>query len=64
MENLEVQSVIFKYTDKSGSFENLPKRGTVVDTPLGKMSVVQAEPMVRFTDGGRSPFEVHLKCRP
>jgi hypothetical protein len=63
--NAEIHVVTLKYTNSSGSFGNLPKSGLIVDHAIfGKLRVIRSDPMTKFTDGGASPFEAHVKCIP
>lgn len=59
---LEFHQIVLKYVDSSGTFNNLPKRGSILDTEWGILEVLKAEPMSRYLDGGKKPFEVHLTC--
>lgn len=51
---LELQELIFSYQDDSGSFSNMPKRGQRMESPLGRIEVIESIPMSKYTDGGAS----------
>lgn len=63
MKNLQLEYLIFSYTDDSGSINNVPRRGDEIETPLGKVSIVRFDILTRYADGGASPFTVELKTR-
>ena len=58
----QLHRIILSYTDSSGSFNNLPKVGSAINTEWGKLTIRKVEPMTRYTDGGATPFEVQLTC--
>jgi len=62
-EDITIENVTLAYRDSSGSFDNLPKPGTYIESEkLGRLQIREAIPMGKYTDGGASPFIVHLKC--
>lgn len=61
--NLTVSKIVLEYRDTSGSFDNLPKPGTMLKCEeFGRLRVIDAQPMSRHTDGGARPFTVRLTC--
>lgn len=60
---LQLEYLIFSYIDDSGSFENVPKRGDEMDSPLGRIHIVKSDILTKYTDGGQKPFYVELKSR-
>jgi hypothetical protein len=62
MENLNIERVIFTYTDSSGSFDNIPKRGTLFTFKDQEYIVRNAYPVTRYTDNGKTPFEVKMEA--
>lgn len=63
MKDLRLEYLIFSYIDRSGSFNNVPKRGEEIESPFGKVYVVKCDILTKYTDGGATPFTVELKTR-
>jgi len=59
---LELHRLILTYVDSSGSMNNLPKRGEIIDTEWGILTILNVEPITRYLDGGATPFTVQLTC--
>ncbi len=59
--DLQVRFIVATYTDSSGGLKELPKKGTTLISRTKSYSVIEATPIFKFTDGGKTPFTVRVK---
>lgn len=62
LNGLQLHRLILTYVDSSGSMNNMPKRGDIIDTEWGILKIRDVESMTRYLDGGATPFTIQLTC--